>query len=52
MKDLVLAILGLLTFGFIVYGVYYLGKNISYSLFYEDMVTQTITENVKMECLK
>jgi len=34
------------------YGCYWVGKSLSYSIFYEDMVVQTIRETVKPECLK
>ena len=35
-----------------IYGVYWIGKTISYKVFYEDMVRGTITEMVKPEALK
>lgn len=38
-------------FLFFMYGGYWVAKNGSYWLFYEDMVQQTIAEEVKSECL-
>lgn len=34
------------------YGAYWVAKNVSYALFYEDMVQETIREMVKPEYLK
>ena len=34
------------------YGAYWVAKNVSYNLFYEDMVKATITEMIKPESLK
>jgi hypothetical protein len=34
-----------------IYGSYWVTKNVSYWLFYEDMVVQTITEKVDGKCL-
>lgn len=36
----------------LIYGIYWLAKTVSYNLFYEDMVRQTITEMVKKDSLK
>ena len=33
------------------YGCYWVAKTVSYSLFYADMVEETIQETVKPECL-
>jgi hypothetical protein len=35
----------------VIYGVYWIAKTCSYSIFYEDMVIQTIKEVVKPEYL-
>lgn len=37
---------------FFLYGCYWVAKAVSYTIFYEDMVKQTITEMVKQEALK
>jgi len=52
MKDAISVVIGLTLFIGLVYGMYWVGKAVSYSLFYEDMVTQTVIENVKANCLK
>ena len=36
----------------ILYGIYWVTKTVSYSVFYEDMVVRTIVKNVKPEALK
>jgi len=46
----VLACLGV--FGGIIYGGFWVAKTVSYSIFYEDMVRQTIVEMVKPDSLK
>jgi len=43
---------GIATVIFILYGCYWVTKTISYSIFYEDMVKQTVVEMVKPESLK
>ena len=48
-SEVLLALVGL--FGFIS-GAYWVGKTVSYSLFYEDMVQATVVEMVKPEALK
>jgi len=35
-----------------IYGCYWIAKTVSYSIFYEDMVKQTIIEMVEPESLK
>lgn len=35
-----------------IYGCYWVAKTVSYTIFYEDMVEQTIRETVKPEYLK
>ena len=37
---------------FLIYGVYWAGKTLTYSLFYESIVKQTIEEMVKENSLK
>jgi len=37
---------------FFIYGCYWVAKTVSYSVFYKNMVQQTITEMVKPESLK
>lgn len=52
MKNIIVSIIGVvvsLAFG---YGCYYVAKNVSYSMFYEDMVIETINEEVQKKCLK
>lgn len=36
---------------FMIWGCYWVVKSVSYNLFYEDMVIQTIQEQVKKEAL-
>lgn len=52
MKDILLAITGLALLCCVAYGMYYLTKTVSYSLFYEDMVQETVKEMVQNKCLK
>jgi len=47
-----LSIAGILVFCAILYGSFWVTKNISYSIFYENMVQQTVKEMVKPEYLK
>jgi len=35
-----------------VYGSYWVAKTVSYTIFYEDMVKDTVRQMVKDECLK
>lgn len=44
-------IMGIVLIGLVIWGVWTLGKNVSYGLFYADMVLQTVTETVKESCL-
>ena len=46
------SIIGTLIFCGFLYGAYWIAKTVSYNVFYEDMVQQTITEMVKPEYLK
>jgi hypothetical protein len=52
MKDIITSILGLVIFCMFIYGMYWVTKTLSYSIFYEDMVEQTIIEMVNPESLK
>ncbi len=36
----------------ILYGFYYAGKTVSYKMFYEDMVEQSIRDNVIKSCIR
>ena len=51
-KEVIMYIVGLIVVCAFVYGLYYVGKTVSYSIFYEDMVEQTIQEQVQKKCLK
>jgi len=51
-KEIIVYIaIGIVVIG-IAFGTYRIGERINYSLNYEDMVIQTIREQVKSECLK
>ena len=52
MKDLFHVILGTVISLAVVYGIYYFFKTISYWLFYEGMVKNTIIEIVKQSALR
>ena len=52
MKDIALGALGLALICVFIYGCYFVAKNVSYSLFYEDMVRQTVQEMVNEKSLK
>ncbi len=52
MKDLILTIIGASIVMAIVYVAYWPGKTISYSIFYEDMVLDSIKGIVKLNCIK
>lgn len=51
MKDLLLGLLSICAVLGAIYGGYILVKTTSYSLFYESMVQETISETVKPSCL-
>ena len=51
-KDIVFGIIGFLLSLAMVYFCYYIAKTVSYSIFYEDMVIQTIQETVTRGSLK
>ena len=52
MKQVIIFVGGAILICGIVYGGYWIAKRISYALFYEDMVIQTIKDIVKKEALK
>ncbi len=52
MKDLILVVIGAVVVCSVIYGMYWIGKTVSYSFFYETMVKESITEMVKPSCLK
>ena len=45
------AIIGVIIFCLVIYGAYWVVKNICYAIFYEDLVEQTICVEVKKEFL-
>lgn len=51
MKDWIGIIAGILFVIAITYCLYWVAKTVSYSLFYEDMVMQTVTDMVKKSAL-
>ena len=51
MKDLFIGVLVAITVIGFIYGSYWVAKNVSYAVFYEDMVTETILEKVKGNCI-
>jgi hypothetical protein len=42
---------GIVLFCAVFYGCYWVAKTLSYAVFYEDMVVETVQETVKPECL-
>lgn len=52
MKNVSAGLAALLISCLLIYGTYFIAKNVSYWLFYEDMVKQTVIEMVKPESLK
>lgn len=52
MKDFLAFVLAVIIVCSAVVGIYYIAKHLSYSIWYEDMVIDTVVENVKEECLK
>ena len=52
MKKILGFIIALIVSGAVIYEVYRLAKTVSYSVFYEDMVIETIHETVKADYLK
>jgi hypothetical protein len=51
MKNFIYGTLGLALVCLFIYGCYWVVKTVSYTIFYEDMVEQTIKETVKQSCL-
>jgi hypothetical protein len=51
MKDMIIELFGIILAVFIFVGMFWIVKNGSYLLWYEDMVEDTIKEVVKQECL-
>ena len=52
MKYIASIIIGIMATYFLVYGFYWIGKTVSYKIFYEDMVQQTIVEMVDTKALR
>ena len=56
MKDTIatiaIALCGVALVGGTIYGVYWIAKTVSYTLFYESMVQATVRDMVKKESLK
>jgi len=52
MKDVLMLIATLIFGATIIYAGYWVTKNVSYAIFYESMVQETIIENVKKSCIK
>ncbi|MEJ2043668.1 MAG: hypothetical protein P8X74_03775 [Reinekea sp.] len=46
-----IGVVAALATGIIFYGCFWVAKNVSYSIFYQDMVKQTIHETIKNECI-
>ena len=52
MKSIASPIVGLILTCSLIYAMYWVTKNVSYWIFYEDLVTNTIQQMVKPEALK
>ena len=52
MKDTLTAVLGLALTCCVLYGCYWLAKTVSYAVFYEGMVEQTVRDMVKPDALR
>jgi len=52
MTKFLLYIVALVCVAAMVYGSYWVAKTVSYTIFYEDMVKDTVRQMVKDECLK
>lgn len=50
--EIIIGILIVISIIAVMYGMYWLAKNLSYSFFYKDMVIETIKETVKQSSLK
>ena len=51
-KIIALSVVSIVAFLFFIYGAYWVAKNVSYAIFYEDMVKETIVEMVDGKYLK
>jgi hypothetical protein len=51
MKDIIHGVIGVLLVCLFTYGMYYIFKSVSYNLFYEDMVKDTVLEVLKSKQL-
>lgn len=51
MKDLIAGLFGLVFGISLIYGGYWVTKNLSYTFFYQDLVETTIADKVKPSCL-
>ena len=52
MKNALVYLVGILLVIMVIYGGYWVVKKVSYSLFYESMVQETVRDMVKKEALK
>lgn len=52
MKEILGGLLAIVVTVFFIWGTYWIVKTVSYNLFYESMVKQTVVEMVKKEALK
>ncbi len=52
MRDVIVLVVSVLLFVCVLAGGYWVAKNVSYAVFYEDMVIETIRQTVKPEYLK
>jgi uncharacterized protein YneF (UPF0154 family) len=52
MKQVLVVVVGAALVIGTIYGCYWVAKRVSYALFYEDMVIQTIKDTVKKEALR
>ena len=52
MRDFFIGIAGVAFVCGLIYGMYWVAKTVSYEIFYEDMVEQTVRDLVKHEYLK
>ena len=51
-KEFLLLFLGLVVSFNVLYGAFWVAKNVSYALFYQEMVQQTVRDMVKDSALK
>lgn len=52
MKNVIVSIFGIVLICALIYGCYWVAKTVSYSIFYEDMVQETVREMVNPEYLR